>query len=330
MAEWLFEEGIGENRAALVEAGSILEAVVELPNVLRAGTVAEGRLATILVAGRRAIVRIGDGAELLLEPLPSALTEGQSVRVEVMREVMAEQGRTKLARCRVTDQPLRDGPSLLDRLRERGSVRTVLCGAPGDPFEEAGWSELLDAAATGDIPFPGGRLRMSLTPAMTLFDVDGDLPAAELAIAGAAAAAGAIRRFGIAGSVGIDLPTLPGRADRQAAAAALDSLLPQPFERTGVNGFGFLQVVRRKLRPSLPELIQSDPVGAAARALLRLAERAPGAGARTLRASPAVIDRLDANPDWLETLARRTGALAVLAADPTLGLAAGHVQGRYA
>lgn len=329
MAEWLFEEGIGENRAALVEAGSILAAEIELPDVLRAGTVAECRLATILVAGRRGIVRTGNGAELLLEPLPRALTEGQPVRVEVVREALAEQGRAKLARCRVTDRPLRDGPSLLGRLREQGGVRTVLSGALGDPFEEAGWSELLDAAATGDIPFPGGRLRLSLTPAMTLFDVDGDLAPAELAVAGAAAAARAIRRFGIGGSIGIDLPTMPGRADRQVAAAALDSLLPQPFERTGVNGFGFLQVVRRKVRPSLPELIQADPVGAAARALLRLAERTPGAGERTLHASPAVIDRLKRNPAWLEALARRTGAPAVLAPDPTLDLAAGHVQGRF-
>ena len=31
MAEWLYEEGIGENRAALVEGGQILEAAIELP-----------------------------------------------------------------------------------------------------------------------------------------------------------------------------------------------------------------------------------------------------------------------------------------------------------
>ena len=126
---------------------------------------------------------------------------------------------------------------------------------------------------------------MSLTPAMTLFDVDGSLPPAELAVAGAAAAARAIRRLGIGGSIGIDLPTLPARADRQAAAAALDAVLPQPFERTAVNGFGFLQIVRRRERPSLPELVQGDPVGAAARALLRRARaRAPApATARTPR-----------------------------------------------
>ena len=131
---------------------------------------------------------------------------------------------------------------------------------------------------------------MSLTPAMTLFDVDGSLPPAELAIAGAAAAARAIRRLGIAGSIGIDLPTLAGRADRQAAAAALDAVLPQPFERTAVNGFGFLQIVRRRERPSLPEIVQGDPVGAAARALLRRARAREGAW-RAGRARRAGGDR---------------------------------------
>ena len=71
-------------------------------------------------------------------------------------------------------------------------------------------------------------------------------------MAGAAAAARAIRRLGIGGSIGIDLPTLAAQAERQAAAAALDAVLPQPFERTAVNGFGFLQIVRRRERRLAP------------------------------------------------------------------------------
>jgi hypothetical protein len=54
---------------------------------------------------------------------------------------------------------------------------------------------------------------MSLTPAMTLFDVDGALPPADLARAGAAAAGRAVRRLGIGGSIGIDLPTLAAKGD---------------------------------------------------------------------------------------------------------------------
>jgi hypothetical protein len=193
-----------------------------------------------------------------------------------------------------------------------------------DRLEEAGWSELLDEALTGEIAFPGGSLRMSVTPAMTLLDVDGALPAPALAVAGAQAAARAIRRLGIGGSIGIDLPTVPDKTIRQAAAAALDTLLPQPFERTQVNGFGFLQVVRRRERPSLPELLQGDPLGAAARALLRRAERTEGAGAIVIAASPAVAARIE--PLWLDELRRRRGAEVVLQADPALSISAGHVH----
>jgi hypothetical protein len=325
LAEWLFESGIGEDRAVLVDDGDIIEALIELPSSLRAGSVIEARLTAIVVPGRRAIATSAAGDELLVEPVAKGLTEGQAVRLEVVREAFAERGRPKLAMARISDEDPRPGPALRDRL---DAVATPAHGI--DAFEQAGWSELLEQAATGEIPFAGGSLRMSLTPAMTLFDVDGTLAPAELAAAGAAAAGRAIRRFGIAGSIGIDLPTLPSRADRLAAAAALDAVLPQPFERTAVNGFGFLQIVRRRERASLPEIVQGDRVGAAARALLRLAERTPGAGERTIHAAPAVIGRLMAHPDWTAELATRIGAPVALRADPALAISAGHVQSAYA
>lgn len=325
MAEWLYEQGIGENRAILVDGDSIIEAAIELPGTLAAGTVAEGRLTSILVPARRGIVRIG-GEDALIEPLPGRLTEGQKLRVEIVREAIGEEGRPKLARCRQIDSDPRPGPALAERIA--GFTRND--GPGSDRFEQAGWSELLEEAASGEMAFPGGALRMSLTPAMTLFDVDGTLPPAELAAAGAEAAGRAIRRLGISGSIGIDLPTLAGRAERQQAAAALDAVLPQPFERTAVNGFGFLQIVRRRERASIPEMLRSDPAGAAARALLRKAERARGAGERVLTAAPAVVARIEANPAWIAELERRTGAPAILRADAGLAISAGHAQSRFA
>ena len=320
MAEWLYEAGIGENRAAHIDDGEIVEALIELPGALRLGSVVEGRLSAILVPGRRGVVTAGAG-EIIVEPLPAALTEGRAVRVEIVREGIPEAGRPKLPRGRITEEPTRQAPTLAERL----VVEPTVSHGP-DPLEAAGWSELLEEAATGEIAFSGGALRMSLTPAMTLFDVDGSLPPAELAVAGAAAAARAIRRFGIGGSIGIDLPTLASKAERQAVAAAVDAILPQPFERTAMNGFGFLQIVRRRERPSLPELLQADPVGAAARALLRRAEWATGAGERLLTAAPAVIARIEANPEWLQALAHRIGTPVALRAEPELAISAGHVH----
>jgi ribonuclease G len=319
LAEWLYEEGIGENRAILVEDDDIVAAAIELPGELRCGSVLSGRLVQIAIPGRRGIVAT-DRGEVMVEPLPAALTEGQAVRVEIVREPIAEPGKSKFAKGRMTDAEEKEGPSLAERIGSPPPLRPL---GP-DLFHEAGWDEVIGEAIEGVIDFGGGELRMSLTPAMTLFDVDGFLPPFELALAGAEAAAYAIRRLDIGGSIGIDLPTVASRDERLRVVAALDAVLPRPFERTAVNGFGFLQVIRRRERRSLPELIQWDEVGAAARDLLRTAERA--VGGCTLAAAPPVIARLRAEPAWLETLARRIGGPVALREEPSFTTWRSHVH----
>lgn len=328
MAEWLYEDGIGEQRAALVVGGEIVATRIAWETDRpRAGAVIPGRLAERHAGGRRGLIRLDGGGEALVEPIPSGIAEGARVHAEIVREAIAEAGRPKPARARLSEEPARPGPTLVEQLTATGiAVRPLLAYEP-DALEAAGWSELLAEAATGEIAFPGGALRLSPTPAMTLFDVDGGLPPVELARAGAAAAARAVLRLDIGGSIGIDLPTLTGKAERQSVAEIIDAILPQPFERTAVNGFGFLQIVRRRVRASLPERLRADPAGAAARALLRRVERTPGAGQRLLVAAPAVIAAIA--PGWVSALAARIGAPVALQAEPGRPISAGHVQAEH-
>ena len=114
MAEWLYEAGIGECRAALVEAGSIVEAHIELPG-LRAGTVADARLTSILVPGRRGIATLVDRTEVLTEPLPK-VTEGGAIRIEITRETIPEPGALKRAKGRASEVDCCDGPDLAARI----------------------------------------------------------------------------------------------------------------------------------------------------------------------------------------------------------------------
>ena len=304
MAEWLYEEGIGENRAALVGNNRILIAEIELPATgPRVGTVTRARLTDV---GTGALILDG-GAEAMLAKSAAGLNEGAALTVEIVREAMAERGRIKPAKAVATDAGTRPGPGLLARIEASGSpVRTPHPHEP-DLLEAAGWSEMLEEALTGDVAFAGGMLRLSVTPAMTLFDVDGDPPLGPLAVAAATAIAQAIVRHGIGGSIGIDFPTLPNRAERQAVATALDGALPQPFERTAVNGFGFLQIVRPRFRPSLPELLLTDRAGAEARAALRAAERLQPPGPHRHILSRRAHRWLAAHPELTETLARRSG-----------------------
>ncbi|MFZ3484130.1 ribonuclease [Sphingomonas sp. 3-13AW] len=323
MPGWIVERGIGETRAALVDGDTILEAHIEPDDTLRAGTVLPARLARRLTQRNEGIA-VWDGGEAMLAPLPRGVPEGAAVLVEITRPPLPEPGKPKRARARPALEGAvpGEGPDLLERLPDA----RLLGRFDADLLEDAGWSTLLEEAVTGQVGFATGSLTLSLTPAMTLIDVDGEQAPAALAVAGAAAAARAIRRLDIGGSIGIDLPDAGDKAARQAAAAAIDAALPQPFERTAVNGFGFVQIVRRRSRVSLPELFALEPVAAHARALLRRAERTGGAGERTLTATPALVAYLAARPAWLAELERRIGAPVGLREDPALAISAGHVQ----
>ncbi|WP_404372266.1 ribonuclease [Sphingomonas sp. MMS24-J45] len=314
MAEWLFEAGIGEARAALVEDGTILQARIELDRPgPRIGAVLPARLVEITVKGREGRVSF-DGGEAMLSPLPPGITQGAALTVELIREAIPEPGRAKLPRAAPADGPPRDGPTLLERITASGTPVRHCLPHESDHIEAAGWSEVLEEALTGDIAFAGptgGALRMSPTPAMTLFDVDGHPPLEPLAVAAAHAVAAAIMRLDIGGAIGVDFPTLQGKAARGAVDAAIDAGLPQPFERTAMNGFGFVQIVRRRTRVSLPELLRADPAGAEARALLRRIERTPPPVPAVHTVSARVAKALHANPLWIAELARRTGVTPV-------------------
>lgn len=332
LAEWLFEDGIGEARAALVEDGTIIAAFLEPDgDAARPGEICKAKLVEILPNKRIGRLELDGGEEALLEPLAAGVTEGSSLLVEIVRSEITEPGRQKHARARPAAKGKSEAPAppLRQRL-EAGDIPVRTLSSHGmDELEAAGWSELMEQAATGSMPFPGGALRIALTPAMTVIDVDGVLPPADLACAGAKASGEAIRKFDIGGSTVIDLPSLSVKAERQAAVEALDAALSKPFERTAVNGFGLLQIVRQRQRPSLLEYAQYESAATAARALLRRAERVAGSGERVATAHPAILAQLENRPDWIAALERRIGAPVTMQPDPALSLWAGHVSAAH-
>lgn len=330
MAEWLYEAGIGEVRAALVDGDQIIEALVErASDGPRVGAIVAAKLVDYGARGKGAAATLGapGSPPAMLSGLPAATPIGATLLVEVTRMALAERGRIKPARARMAEagSAAGEGPDLRARIAATDIAVTELTSHGTDRLEAAGWSELLDQARTGEVAFPGGVLLIALTPAMTLIDIDGEGDAFALAKAGAAAAAQVIRAFGIGGSIGVDFPTLGGRDERLAVAAMIDDLLPQPFERTAVNGFGLLQIIRRRDRASLLERWQFDRAESEALALLRRAGRAAGTGVLTLTASPAVTTLLESHPDWIEQLRARTGRSVALHADPQLK-GPGHAQ----
>jgi hypothetical protein len=304
LPEWLIERGIGETRAALVEDGEIIEARVRRDGVIPAGTILEVKL--VAVAPRVAVEAAGE--TFLLPHGVSGVSEGRTLFVEVTREALGGSEPWKRGLARITSEDPRAAAPLADGREAR--------------IEQ--WDDLLEEARSGIIAFNGGELRIEPTAAMTMIDVDGWLAPPELAQVAAWAAARAITRLDLGGSIGIDFPTLGSRQARHEVDKILDEYLPKPSERTAMNGFGFVQVVRPRPRASLVELAR-DRAPFETRALLRrVAAESPGP--KRIVAHPAVIAVLEQHRAWLDALARQVGGSVELRADAGLPMSGGYAE----
>lgn len=315
--EWLIEHGIGETRALRVGSGQVLAAKLHWPGELAAGARITGKLAAKLKGTRRGVALLEGGTEALVDHLPPQVTEGQSLDLVITRAALAERGRLKRAQARVA------GADALLHALTFPDGRTVRRFPPGL------WEEVWQAAASASIDFPGGEVLVSVTPAMTVFDVDGVGAPRDVALAAVPAIARALAWFDIGGNIGIDFPTLQTKEDRRAVDAALGAVLAGwPHEATAMNGFGFVQLVARLEGPSLAHRFTSARLGMAARMALRRAELAADTGGTgrvlQLTVHPALKDRL--KPAWLDELARRTGRVVVIALDPALAIEAANAQ----
>lgn len=316
MASWLIEEGIGETRALLVKGDRVLAARLMWPEELRPGERSTAKLTTKLAGTRRGVAILANGNEALVDHLPAGVTEGQMLNVTITRTALAERGRMKRAQTRVVSGDTVVAPS---PLADGKTVRRFPIGL---------WEEVWHTASTASLDFPGGEILLSVTPAMTVIDVDGIGAPRDVALAAVPAIARALAWLDLGGNIGIDFPTLAAKADRRAVDEAIDAALADwAHERTAMNGFGFVQLVARLEGPSLLHRFATTRLGMAARMALRRAELAAdeGAGrALLLTVHPALKAKLKA--EWISELARRTGREVRIETNPGLAIEAAHAQ----
>lgn len=318
LAEWLIETGIAENRALLVEGERVIAAKLMWPGEIAAGMAVSGKLTAKLKGSRRGVVQFHNGTEALVDHLPAIATEGQTLDLVITRAAIAERGRLKRAQARVAGG---DTAPIGETWPEGRIVRRFPSGL---------WDEVWHAASAGAIAFPGGEILVSVTPAMTLIDIDGVGSPREVALSAVPALAQALAWFDLGGNIGIDFPTLQTKDDRRVVDAALGlALTDWPHERTAMNGFGFVQIVARLTGPSLLQRFATSRFGMAARMALRHAEVVAEAGGTgrvlELTVHPA-LKALQISQPWLDDLARRTGRDVRVVSDPGLAIEASHAQ----
>ena len=312
----LVEAAPGATRALVLDGDTVVEAhIARADDPLPVGLIAPARL-----ADRRQGVAVLAAAEAQLAPVPADWPEGQTRLVEVLRPARPDGVRDKQARVAAHDGPARPAPDLATRLATAGHAVTPVPVHGPDALADSGWDAVVEEALSGRVEFSGGWLLVAPTPAMLVIDVDGTGDLARLAEAAARAVAALIRRHGIGGPVVVDFPSLGGRAPRAVVDAILAETLPPPFERTAMNGFGLVQIIRPRRQLSLIENVRQP--GFAALELLRRAQRL--VGPVQIEAQASVIDWLAAHPALIADCARLTGGtLALQARD---GAGRGHVQ----
>jgi ribonuclease G len=360
----LWDAGPGEIRAGLIESGVLNEfRIIRLRRdtaLLRAGERYTVRLTERLGSGQ-AMVDLGSGQMAILQPCPK-LPIGALIEAEMTRAPIPEPGRWKLAKLRpasdITPRQAQPGwhfsaepwelalqkwapqvaAILCPDTQSAGDVERLLGGeAPPisvnqDAISEADFDTLIDNAVGGDFLIAEGALRIERTRAMTMIDVDGTAPALTLNLAAAREIPRLLRLLDLGGPIGVDFVSMTSREERLQVASTLDTAAASlgGFERTAINGYGFCQLIRPRIGPSILETLcgtrlHSLSNESRAVALLREAGRSTGFGPRQLVAPPAIIDLIKSWPE--ETGALRFSLGVAIELVPDTGVTGyGHVH----
>lgn len=309
------DDAPGERRAACVEDGKIVEIHIQRDAHWVLGECGMGRVDRRTPAG--AYILAEDGSEVLLRSKNGA-AEGTRVAFEVTREGIAEPGRIKPPEVTLYD-------ALPADLLSKDSLWQQRFAAFGTPFATQTFDDAFDTAMAGYSQVGDVIISFQRTKAGLVFDVDGIGDAFTINRIAAAEIARLLRLYQVGAMVMVDFVSMEAKAQRAEiasifdAASALDS---RPFERTAINGYGMMQVVRARPRPSLLDHLFGTRIAALsdetqAYWLLRSAARSSGFGVRTLTARPAVAHLLSCER-WQPLraqCARLTGAGVTIVAD---------------
>jgi hypothetical protein len=310
------DDAPGERRAALVENGSIVEIHIQRDGLWVLGECGVGRIDRKTPSG--AYIIADNGHELLLRS-KAKKPDGARVHFEVTREAISEPGRIKLPEIMLRDsappEPLMGKDTLWDtRLASLGQSAINASIAEGFDVAIAGQSQL------GDVTISFQRSKAGL-----VFDIDGIGDAFAINMVAAREIARLLRLYQVGAMVLIDFISMESKTQRAHIAEAFDAASladARPYERTAINGYGMMQVVRARPRPSVLDHLFGTRIAALsdetqAYWLLRAVAQSSGFGARTVTAQPDVATLLQSErwAAWRGQATRLAGAEMLVVAD---------------
>jgi hypothetical protein len=274
-----------------------------------------------------AYVVADDGSTLLLRGKTNAL-EGARVMFEVTREAISEPGRIKPPEIMLRDSAA-NPPIGKDALWD------ARLASLGQSAINASITEGFDVAIAGQSQLGDVTISFQRTKAGLVFDIDGIGDAFAINMVAAREVARLLRLYQVGAMVLIDFVSMESKAQRTQIAEAFDAasvLDPRPFERTAINGYGMMQVVRARPRPSVLDQLFGTRIAALsdetqAYWLLRTVAQSSGFGARTVTIRPEVATLLQSQrwATWRAQAVRLAGAdLQVVADEKAAGY--GHVH----
>jgi hypothetical protein len=258
-----------------------------------------------------------DGSVLLLRGKINE-PDGARIPFEVTREAIAEPGRIKLPEIMLRDsapKPLMSKDALWEaRLASLGPSAINTSLADGFDVAIAGQSQL------GDVTISFQRTKAGL-----VFDIDGIGDAFAINMVAATEIARLLRLYQVGAMILIDFVSMESKAQRTQIAEAFDAASvadPRSFERTAINGYGMMQVVRARPRPSVLDQLFGTRIAALsvetqAYWLLRAVAQSSGFGTRTVTAQPEVTTLMQSKrwARWRAAAVRLAGADMVVVAD---------------
>ena len=307
--------------------------------------------AFVTLAGAEGFLPDSAGAAGLPEGTVVAVTitrsaqGGKGPRLAAISLAAASQAATSQAGAEGPPRLLQRGPAALERAAALHRTATVLIDdsalfaamrqALGDrarlvprAFDDALEADV-EALGHPACSLPGGmRATIVPTPTLTAIDIDaaaGTLkPVTQLeANRGAIPAlAHQIRLRNLGGAILIDFAGMAVRKRAVLAPILEDALRADPARPRliGFTGLGLAEILRPRIHPPLHERL-AGPHAHGLEALRHIARRSVAAPASrlTLKAAPAIVSALQADPFALPDLARRTTHPLILTSDPSLG-----------